>query len=399
MSNNPFRIADLINAYFQRSLGVAEAEELDVWLNADENNRKFFNELSDEEALRDKLSLLNHVKADATWNKTLKGIRNKQPVYLKFRRRMAIAASIMMIVGLGIWWGTHFRNTSDNRSAELSTKQTKTFEDIAPGSIGATLTLANGKKIILSAQSDGKLASEAGILISKTADGQLVYEIQASTAKENSQGLINTLSTANGQTYMVTLPDKSKVWLNAASSLSFSAGLINKGIRKVNLSGEAYFEVAKNSGHPFVVASQGQQVEVLGTHFNVNSYGDESNTRTTLLEGAVRVASDGGKTVVLRPGQQSAVSGNGLLTTSEVDTEPIVAWKNGLTSFRNAEIKTIMQQISRWYDVDIRYAQGIPGKLFSGEIPRNANLSELMKVLEFSGIRLKVENRTITVLP
>jgi len=319
--------------------------------------------------------------------------------------RLAIAASIIMIIGGGIWFGFYQMKMN---SGNFNTVQSEQKVDVPPGSVGATLTLANGRKIVLSDARDGQVAEEAGINIFKTADGQLVYEMKPTGVRDDELNAMNTLTTAKGQTYIITLPDETRIWMNAASRLSFSAGLIQKGLRKVTLDGEAYFEVAKDKLHPFMVESRGQQIEVLGTHFNINSYHDETSVKTTLLEGSVRVvvhdASQSGTHFVksevrLKPNQQSILTASKRLSVLDVDPNQAVAWKNGVTSFKDAEIRTIMRQIARWYDIDVKYPDGVSSKLFSGDISRKANLSELIKVIEFSGVRLKLEGRTITVLP
>ena len=265
--------------------------------------------------------------------------------------------------------------------------------DIAPGKLGATLTLANGKKIDLSAAANGLIAEQEGVSISKTLDGKLVYTIKESKSTIQE---FNTLSTVNGQQYEVILPDGSKIWLNAASTLTYPANFAKLNKRKVELNGEAYFEVAKDKSRPFVVRTDRQEVEVLGTHFNVNSYGNEDAIKTTLLEGSVRV-SDSKSQKVLLPGQQSLLTDDAL-SISKADVDEAVAWKNGDFIFKDEAFNTILRQIARWYNVEISDSKDRPDLRLSGTISKSKNLSTVLKALEVTGeIKFKIEGKRVTV--
>jgi len=266
--------------------------------------------------------------------------------------------------------------------------------DIAPGKLGATLTLANGKKIDLSVAANGLIADQEGVSISKTSDGKLVYTIKDSNSSIQE---FNTLSTVNGQQYEVILPDGSKIWLNAASTLTYPANFAKLNKRKVELNGEAYFEVAKDKSRPFIVRTDRQEVEVLGTHFNVNSYRNEDAIKTTLLEGSVRV-SDSKSQKVLLPGQQSLLTDDAL-RISKVDVDEAVAWKNGDFIFKNEEFNTILRQIARWYNVEIVNSKHRPDLRLSGTISKSKHLSTVLKALEVTGeIKFKIEGKRVTVL-
>lgn len=269
-------------------------------------------------------------------------------------------------------------------------------EDISPGNQGATLTLANGKQIKLSDALNGLIAKEDGISVSKTAAGELVYELKNSNAEP---GMINTLSTGRGETYVLSLPDKSKVWLNAATSLTYAAGLNEAGIRKVKLKGEAYFEVAKDKKRPFVVETEDQQIEVLGTHFNISNYEDGAVVKTTLLEGSIRVkAARQSIEKILAPGQQ-AILKNKVIEVLPADTASAVAWKNGFFRFNDENIEDVMQQISRWYNVDISYMGKPVEERFTGKVSRAKKLSEVLLILEKTkGVHFKIEERRISVM-
>jgi len=302
--------------------------------------------------------------------------------------RIAVAAAIATVVfGASLFYYNQSKVTNQ-------TSQTAVKADIAPGKVGATLTLANGKQIRLSDAANGEIAKEAGISISKTADGQVVYEVKANDTDPNK---INTLTTARGETYILTLPDQTKVWLNAASSLTYTAALMERGVRRVKLAGEAYFQVAKDKAHPFIVESRGQQVEVLGTHFNINSYEDEEAVKTTLLEGSVKVITQ--KSVeIIRPGEQAVMKDN-LLKVSETDVEEAVAWKNGLFQFDNTSMKAVMRQMARWYNVDVVYEGNVPDKFFTGKVYRNQNASQLLELIKFYGLNYRIENKKIIITP
>ncbi|MDR6784856.1 transmembrane sensor [Pedobacter africanus] len=300
-------------------------------------------------------------------------------------------AAVLALIAIGIY----FFKYRSNESPEQLQQSLAIVADIIPGKTGATLTLANGKKIRLADAANGQIASEAGIIVRKTTEGQLVYEMTANDQAGTSTAKTNTLSTAKGETYMVTLPDKSRVWMNAASSLTYAAGLTGQE-RRVKLEGEAYFEVAKDKAHPFIVESRGQKIEVLGTHFNVNAYADEEKVTTTLLEGSVKVSGKAGSKI-LKPGHQSKLNEN-TISLTQVDTELATAWKNNKFLFENDDIRYIMRMIERWYDVEVIYTGEIPTERFGGGVSRFNNVSQVLKILESTGgAHFKIEGRKILV--
>jgi len=274
--------------------------------------------------------------------------------------------------------------------------------DLEPGHSGAVLTLSNGKKIILDSAENGLLASQGKSNVVKV-NGQLVYKTQNNSANEV---LYNTMTTAKGRQYQLVLGDGSKVWLNAASSITYPT-TFNRRERKVEITGEAYFEVSKvyknpdmKERVPFIViinsvSGNKRQVEVLGTHFNVMAYDDEPAVKTTLLEGSVKVLNDG-KSVTIRPGEQAVLS-NEKVNVMNTDVNEAVAWKNKMFSFNNATIEMIMRQVERWYDVDVVYNGAIPKGHYRGEVPMNVNASEMLKVLEAGGIHFKIDGKRIIV--
>lgn len=330
--------------------------------------------------------------------------------------RLAIAAAILAFVAVTI---TLFRVKDTPTPPSYA-------NDVKPGSNKAILTLANGKTINLSDAKNGALANDHNVEIIKSADGQLLFKFnsdaaQASNAtKRDSIGALvsgaspvkslnrlNCVTTPKGGQYHIALPDGTNVWVNAGSSLRFPSSFADMPERRVELTGEAYFEVAqiktvfgmqkRARKMPFIVKTDRQEVTVLGTHFNINSYADEPNIRTTLLEGSVKVSSARGD-AILKPGQQ-AVNDNAALKVSNVDTEMAVAWKNGEFMFRNESLKSIMRQIGRWYNVEVSFEDEQIGKaVLGGTITKYTNLSKVLCVLENTGsARFKVTGNKVIV--
>jgi transmembrane sensor len=330
------------------------------------------------------LSLLEQRLEDGLFDR----IQHPVKVRRLWPRIAAIAAAVaIMVFGVGLFLYKNQQKTSTLIVAYAN--------DIAPGKVGATLTLASGKKIRLGDAANGEIAKEAGIIITKTADGQIAYKIKESTFGENK---INTLTTAKGETYILTLPDKSKVWMNAASSLTYSASLRERGLRKVKLEGEAYFQVAKDKAHPFIVESKGQEVEVLGTHFNISAYSDEPVIKTTLIEGGVKVTANH-HSRILKPNQQALLTGNGAIKVSDVEAEYDVAWKNGFFLFNGERLESIMIKVARWYNVEVEYADpAFKSKTFIGTISRFEKVSKVLNMLERTDVAtFKIEGNKIII--
>ncbi|MBC9911405.1 FecR family protein [Chitinophaga varians] len=265
--------------------------------------------------------------------------------------------------------------------------------DIKPGGNKAILTLANGSTVVLDDVSTDSLAPQGNSKITRTGSGQLSY--QPSGAPQ--EVVYNTLSTPAGGQFRLTLPDGSRVWLNAASSITFPTAFTGKD-RIVALKGEAYLEVSHNPQQPFKVKVRDMEVSVLGTHFNINAYPDETGVRTTLLEGSVRVNNDG-QSYMLKPGQQAQLQPNGQFSLQTVETEDITAWKDGQFNFNDADIHTVMRQVTRWYGAEVVY-QGNVTHHFMGTIPRDVPVSRLLKMLELTGrVSFVVEGNKIIVKP
>jgi len=260
----------------------------------------------------------------------------------------------------------------------------------------AVLTLADGSKIGLDSAKNGMLTKQGNSAVNKAKSGILVYD-NYTTPQGNSKIAYNTISTLRGGEYQVTLSDGTKVWLNAASSITFPTSFQGK-FRRVEITGEAYFEVEKNKDMPFQVFANGAEVEVLGTHFDVMAYQDEPELRTTLLEGSVKFKRFDAE-VLLKPGQQATTtSGSKNILVQQADIEETMAWKNHYFMFHDENIKSIMRKVSRWYDVDVVYDGNTEGKEFGGKISRNENVNDLLKTLELPGnVHFKLEGRRVTV--
>jgi hypothetical protein len=320
---------------------------------------------------------------------------NYQPKVFKIFAFRNVAAAVvgLMVISGGVYYS--MRHTA--KDAAVAKNKTVVKHDADPGKNEAVLTLDNGEKVVLDSARIGTLAKKGNISIKKTKDGQLVYQVEEGKASvTNGPVAYNTISTPRGGQYQVILPDGSMVWLNAASSLKFPTAFTG-GQRDVGLTGEAYFEVAKNPSKPFTVNIGSLNVKVLGTHFNINAYADEDNIKTTLLEGLVQLTS-GNSHNLLKPDEQGIVKGDNIRIV-EVDAERAVAWKNGFFDFNRASIRDIMKQLSRWYNIEVVYNGKVSDDEFMGRIERNVKLSQVLHVLELSHVHFKVEDKKITVSP
>src|SRR6185437_5566412 len=312
--------------------------------------------------------------------------------------RPVAAAVVLAGLGIGVWWWGH----SGARSA-VPVAANKPVAAPMPGGNKAVLILDNGSTVTLDSTKNGLVAMQGSSNVMKVAGGQLAYarggaDTAGGAAGKTTAMLYNTIRTPRGGQYEVTLPDGSHVWLNAATSLRFPTAFAGAD-RTVELSGEAYFEVARARDQPFKVKVGGMTVDVLGTHFDVMAYDDEESFRTTLLSGAVRISGgDGSK--VLRPGEEATLGKDGRgMTVAEADTDQAVAWKNGLFQFESAGLPAVMRQVARWYDVDVHY-EGTIERHFSGFIARSAPLADVLHQLERAGkTSFILEGRTVTVKP
>lgn len=327
---------------------------------------------------------------------------------LKGRRRWLVAATgLFFLVGGGAALRFFHRPaTVVPRSLPVTARRFK--NDVQPGCNKAILTLADGSSIVLDSAGNGTLTTQGNTRILKLSGGSLAYQRSPGASTIPDAGpVFNTISTPRGGQYQVVLPDGSKVWLDASSSLRFPTAF-GKDLREVQLVGEAYFEVAPNPGKPFRVrvmagpsgkGEELQHVEVLGTQFNIMAYTDESAVKTTLVEGAVRVGAATGVPVQLKPNDQAQLlASSGLHVVDDADVDAAVAWKNGYFDFNKANIETIMRQLARWYDVEVSFrGNGGRDRLFYGGIQRNLPLTAVFEILERSGVQFSIDGKKVVV--
>jgi transmembrane sensor len=402
MSENQLKLRYLLDRLTSNEITRTEFDELFVLVNRDEYEddikavllESLRNEPLPETMERERLNTLlsGIIINDQVPEQAVAPVRR-----IFFWKRLAAAAAIVLLIGAGIWFGVV---RTPKKELVTNEKKTTLTKDVEPGGNKAILTLGDNSTIVLDNAANGQLAQEGSSIVNKTKDGELRYQ-SVPQGGSNQQSVItyNTLSTPRGGQYQLVLPDGSKVWLNAASSIRFPAAFTGNE-RKVEMSGEVYFEVAKNPKQPFkVTLPGGTAVEVLGTHFNINAYDDEPDIKTTLLEGSVKVSKDA-NSEILKPGEQVSISQSSHLSQPiSVQTEEVMAWKNGLFHFENVDIKTVMRQISRWYDIEVEYKGAIKNEPLFIEIPRNTNLSDVLKVLETTTeLQFKLEGKKVIVL-
>lgn len=306
-------------------------------------------------------------------------------------RKWAVAASILTILSL---LAIFLLNKSDD-SSNLADHPSGTPAPIEAGKDGAILTLVDGTTVVLDSMGNGLVTTQNGTKV-LLKNGQLVYD------QENSDVVMtgyNSMSTPKGRQFKMVLPDGTKVWLNAASSIRYPI-VFTGNDRRVDITGEAYFEVAKNKEKPFIVATHsGTEIEVLGTQFNINSYDNEETINTTLLEGSVRVSNKEGR-IELTPGQQAQSTHTALTVKQQVNVAQVMAWKNGQFDFNNASLREVMRQLERWYNIEVEYAPGVKNYEFVGKMDRGLSLQEVLKGLEMSEVRFEITNeRKIIVKP
>jgi transmembrane sensor len=378
------RIIYLWQQFSARQATPAELDELMELLSSgshDEESRQFLEQI---------LSATPGGEQDATrWEPILQSILHPvktlerdshSAVRVWVRRAMTAAAAVLLLAGLTrLWW----INRSNNASKVP-------VVIVAPGSNRAVLTLAGGQKIILDSVAPGVLAEQGSTHVQKLEDGKLAYKA-AGNGGGNTAPLYNTLATPRGGQYQLTLPDGTKVWLNAASSITYPTAFAGSN-RTVEMTGEAYFEVVHDKRRPFTVRVGGQTIRDIGTRFNVNAYADEPAQVTTLLQGAITV--DGH---LLRPGERATVGGDGDIRLEKGDSDQAVAWKNGLFDFTDADLQSVMRQLGRWFNVQVTFEGNIPPRQFTGMIGRSLTLNQVLKGLAKERVHYRIEpgNRLI----
>lgn len=395
------RLLFLLQAYVNETISEKELDELTGLVGgagADEDLQAVIDEVWKELDMQKQLM----IRSDTMY---LNIIRDRRVIADRPLRKVrssgrltwtVAAAIILLCTTAAIWW---FDVRRDHGAVRPLAGIAVDTGAILPGGKKALLTLADGRSINLDDIKSGRIAEEAGVLISKTADGQIVYRIAGEEAPEEGSFHYNTISTPRGGEYQLVLPDGTRVWLNAASTLRYPAQFAGAE-RRVELEGEAYFEVSRREDLPFIVNTAMQEVEVLGTHFNVRAYGDEPAVKTTLIEGKVKVHQALAEAVTLRPGQQaSSRQGGGRIDVNTIDIEEATAWKDGYFYFQNEDIRSVMNSIARWYNIEVEYQGDMEGKVFGGTISRFESFEKLLQTIALTGsVRFRIEGRRIIVM-
>ena len=377
------RIAYLVAGFVRKTLTEKEHDELDAWVEASDENMRLFEELTDENNIAANLRWMDEVNTKRKLQEVKKGLvfKDAKPQRSKRMWPYATAASIIFLVIAG------YLVQRQNETPTIT--PANAVAEILPAKGEVVLQLGNGKSINLNTAVSGSLNTSDGST-AKNDEGALRYEQSGSV-------VTHTLSTSTGGKYQLTLADGTKVWLNASSSISYPTAFVSSE-RVVILKGEAYFEVAKDASKPFLVKlSERETVTVLGTHFNIQNYSDEITRAVTLVEGKVKVG-QGERSLVLSPSEQASISSDEVKLAKKADLEEVTGWKDDLFVFHDADIKTIMRQVARWYDTEIIYQNDIP-QMFNATISRKEPLSKLLKLLELTGkVNFKTENKKIYVL-
>ncbi|MGF7233082.1 FecR family protein [Arachidicoccus sp.] len=387
METQQNRYNELAEKWLNGTITSAEVQEYNQWYNIQPG--EVIGE-EDSEAISSETTLKNRI-----WKNIQTQTKNKHFRIHRLRKFQwgSVAASLLIIMGVSLYFNYHRHETI---CPPALVKDVASKNDVLPGVNKAVLTLADGRTITLDSSSKGLLAMQGLSKIVKGADGQIIYK---SIGKEiTGKELENKMSTPMGAQYQLKLPDGTEVWLNAGSSITYPTCFSGK-TRQVHITGEVYFEVTKNREKPFIVTTGDMSITVLGTHFNVNAYADESTIRTTLLEGRVKVSNAlNGQNIFIKPGQQSQLSKSGNIKVVKVNVDEAVAWKNGSFQFDKTDISELMRQVSRWYNISIKYDGPMTPDCFTGVIPRNLTLNELLAILKDVKVHFKLENNILNVM-
>lgn len=398
-------LKNLLSRFFRGELDEEGKEKLARWINEQDNDfvfdkllEKSWQEFQPSDTLHEEqaVEMLQRIHAAVSQEEHSKPVTKRILIW----KRIAVAASVLFLIGAGALY--LMNDTKEQKQATSVVSESNEIE--SPSANRAMITLADGSRIYLDSAATGSLATQGQVQLVKMADGQIGYK-PISEKGGNEQLVYNTLTNPRGSKVIdMQLSDGSRVWLNAGSSITFPVAFSDNE-RKVTMDGEAYFEIAHNESKPFYVAKGNTEVKVLGTHFNVNAYDDEEKIRVTLLQGSVQVSQTGQtkNQVFLKPGQQASVFAGSVqmqkISVQAANTEQVMAWKNGLFSFDQTDLATVMRQLTRWYDVEVEYRGDVPQQIFGGDIERSLSLAQVLKLLEKSGVHFKIENRKIIVLP
>ena len=391
-----------MHAWVEDRLNDQQTEELFQYLGSHpQQSERLLQELA--ETYKDKMINAPLLKEEIS-QRMLKGLLTKinaapvipieQPSSGNWRK-WAAAAAVLLLVGSITYLMIDHQPKTIAKQVFVNTQHTE--KDALPGFDGAVLTTAGGNQIILDNTTNGVVSKEGNTEAIKQTN-QLVYNESSKALPEVET--YNTLRTMKGRKFQLILADGTKVWLDAASSLTYPIAFTGMQ-RKVKATGQVYFEVAKDPAKPFIVEAAGTSVQVLGTHFNVNAYEDETTMKTTLLEGMIKITRDNNSSM-LKPGQQAVINiseSGSIKVNNAVDLDAVMAWKNGLFQFTNADLTTVLRQLSRWYDMDIVYEGKMPHREFEGKIGRDLNLSQVLKLLETLQVHFRIDGNKLIVQP
>jgi transmembrane sensor len=386
------QIALIILKKISGDITPEEDNILQQWKSASPEHQVQYEQLSDLSQMPDKLKKYNEVSQRAeAFNLPIVAAQRTAmtPIHrVHFLKKWGWAAAIIILLGAG----AYLYITNRKSEAPVLAKQEKPT-DILPGSNKALLTLSDGTIITLDSAANGAIAQQGNSLINKLSNGQIIYNVKGLSHGEI---MMNTMATPSGGQYQLILPDGSKAWLNAASSITYPAVFTGTD-RKIKVAGEIYLEIAKDKSKPFFVDVDGKStVEVLGTSFNINSYADEGNIKTTLIEGSIKANSS----IVLKPGQQAVQSLSDrkiISVNSSVNIDQILAWKNGIFNFQNADIRSVMKQLERWYDIQVKYNGKIPDFIFNGKMDRGVMLSTILRFLSDYGVHTTLQGNVLII--
>lgn len=388
----------LLTKYLEGNTSKHEEDLLFLYLHDETETNEWEGIVEELMAAEEEAKVYSKEQWQPVINEILRHGQQRKRVIKMAAWKWVAAASIILILGIGSYFFLN-RKTPIN-APEPTVAKTKDVE--APKTTKAVITLADGRTVSLDSIQSGTLATQEHITVEKTADGKIFYQPTNGIAQKL---VYNTLTNPRGSKVIdMQFTDGSHVWLNAGSSVRFPVAFIGNE-RRVEITGEAYFEVAHDAAHPFIVSKGETSVTVLGTHFNVNAYDDEESLKVTLLEGSVRVSANSqqptANSLIIKPGQQAVYIANSqqLTANSAVDLDEVMAWKNGYFSFANADLKTMMRQAARWYDVDVTYEGNIPAIQFSGEIGRTLTLKQFLSILEQTRIHYRLEQNKLVITP
>jgi transmembrane sensor len=387
------RIGGLLYKFVSETITDDERTELYSWVYSSKENQELFEEVVYSEEFQESIEYVAGIDRDAAFRSIQErmNVKEEKPLQIPIKRRrvvLAVAASVALLISV---LGYFYMDTYKKSNKTIVASPIVPANDLLPGAAKAKLTLANGQVISLGANLEKDLGTQGSASVKELVGGKLNYTAESQT-NQVSEIAFNVLVTPRAAQFQVILSDGTKVWLNNASSLKYPATFVGPA-REVQLQGEAYFEVAHNVSKPFLVKTRDLTIQDLGTSFNVKAYSEEQSSKITLVNGSVKIGD-----LTLRPGQQAVSEGTGLQLSKKPNIEQALAWKNGYFQFDRTDIKEVMRELSRWYDVDrVIYEGKQTHRTFSGTIPRDYNAADVLKILEMVDVHFRIEGKTIVV--